>query len=369
MHGPNSCGRPERPPSMSAMTISSTASLVRLRLAVLAAILLVASALLAGCSAGGYTDSAGAPMEAYAPADYDAEPGGELAAGDGPGAYADSSRALIVTGSLYMTVDDPIAAADAAAGIVQAAGGRIDARSERSPDEWYGGSAALTLRIPAATLEAVVDELRALGTVDEYTTNAVDVTTEVRDLDARISTLRASTERIEALLTQAEDISDIIQLEDELARRQAELESLEARQRGLDDEVSYSTIYLSLTTEPVVFVDDAPKTFLDGLKAGWDGLVSFLSWALVALGVLLPWLVLIGIVVAAIVWIAKSRRRARAERAASVAAGVAGAGTGGGAGSVAAAPTLPPSAKVAPVEPAAPTKPAPKKPTPKKPRT
>src|SRR5690606_34390800 len=102
------------------------------------------------------------------------------------------------------------------------------------------------------------------------------------DLEAQISTLRASTARIESLLTEAQDISDIIKLETELANRQGTLEGLEARQRGLDDQVSMSTIDLSLTTEPVVIVEEeAPSSFLDGLASGWNGLVTFLSGALV----------------------------------------------------------------------------------------
>src|SRR5690606_34760267 len=180
----------------------------------------------------------------------------------------------IITGSMYMTVEQPIEAADEAANIVLDAGGRIDARRETAPSEGYGGAASLTLRIPSGQLDTVVDRLRALGTVDEHNTDVSDVTNEVDDLEARISTLRASTARIEALMVDAQDISDIILLEDELARRQAELESLEARQRGLNDQVSMSTIHLSLTTEPVVIVDDDPETFLDGLEAGWNALTA-----------------------------------------------------------------------------------------------
>src|SRR5665648_606586 len=107
---------------------------------------------------------------------------------------------VIITGAMYMTVEDPIAAADRAVGIVQDAGGRIDARSETAPDERNGGSASLTLRIPPNHLDAVIDDLRELGTVDQLSTDSYDVTTEVTDLDAKISTLRASTERIQGLL-------------------------------------------------------------------------------------------------------------------------------------------------------------------------
>jgi len=286
------------------------------RLGVIAS-LIAAAAMLTGCSSGadssygepGVADAGFADGGADAPAfsDEESAEGTQRSTAD---------RAVIITGTLYMTVEDPIVAADRAAGIVKNAGGRIDARSETAPDESYGGSASLTLRIPSSRLDAVVDDLRELGTVDQYSTDSYDVTTEVTDLESRISTLRASTKRIERLLAEAEDISDIITLENELARRQAELQSLEARQRGLDDQVSMSTIDLSLTTEPVVVVDDSPETFWDGLVSGWDGLVAFLSGALVILGVILPWAALGGLIFLSVTAVVRARKSRIARRTA-----------------------------------------------------
>jgi len=292
-------------------TVASTP--VRLvRLAALIASLLVVGAVLAGCSSS--ADSADAPAgPAEAPAPEDGG-GDEGVSGDsGSNDSATANRSIIVTGSMYMTVKNPRDAAEDAATIVKDAGGRIDGREENAPDESYGGSAELILRIPMNRLDAVVEDLRALGTVDEFSTTSSDVTNKVTDLDAHISTLRASTQRIEALLAEAKDITDIIKLEDELASRQAELESLEAEQRGLNDQVSLSTITLSLTTVPVVVVEDSPSNFFDGLAAGWNALVNFVSVALVVLGALLPWLVAMGVL--ALVIVAAVRiSRGRAEK-------------------------------------------------------
>lgn len=286
-------------------------------------IVLVAAALavLAGCSsAGDYADEA----------DYGGDPafdGGEayedsMAAQDEGAPAADrtvtTQRAVIVTGEMFMTVEDPIQAAAEASSIVTAAGGRIDARSERAPEGAFGGSAVLTLRVPAARLDSVVDSLRALGEVDEYATNSYDVTNEVTDLESRISTLRESTARIEGLIADADDISDVIELENELARRQGELEGLEARQRGLDDQVSMSTLTLSLTTEPVVIIqEEEPDTFWDGLVTGWEALVAFVSGLLVVLGVLLPWLAVLGLILFVVLWLARRGRARRAKRRAA----------------------------------------------------
>ncbi len=281
------------------------------RIGVIAGLIVVAGAL-AGCSSSSDSSYGGAD------AAYDGGVAQEDSMADGAAAPAAAAtdRSVIITGAMYMTVEDPIAAADQAAGIVQNAGGRIDARSETAPDERNGGSASLTMRIPSNRLDAVVDDLRVLGTVDQFSTDSYDVTTEVTDLEAQISTLRASTQRIEGLLADAKDIKDIITLENELDGRQAELQGLEAQQRGLDDQVSMSTIGLSLTTEPVVIVDDSPETFWDGLVSGWNALAAFLSGALVIVGLLLPWAALAGLIVVAVI-VAIRSRRSRAHRRAS----------------------------------------------------
>ena len=291
-------------------------------LAVLGA-LVVAATVMGGCSssdgdfssdsaATGYAESGGA--EAYGGDEAYSDTGMDAAEGTAANEDQADDRALIVTGSVYMTVEDPIAAADDAALTVTEAGGRVDSRSETAPRDGEGGSAWLTLRIPAQALEDVVDQLRDIGTVDEFTTQSADVTREVADLDAQISTLRASTARIQALLDDAEDIKDIITLEDELDGRQAELESLKARQRGLDDQVSLSTIELSLTTDPVIAaVEEEPDTFLSGLAAGWGALAAFLSGALVTFGVVLPWLAAMGIIAVVVLAIVRSRRSRRSD--------------------------------------------------------
>lgn len=273
--------------------------------------LIAAVGALGACSAGDDSYAGGDPAEQAAGAEAaEKDSSGGDANGDGAVAPAAEPRDLIVTGALYITVEDPIAAADQAAGIVKGAGGRIDARNETAPTERDGGSAALTLRIPTDDLDDVVDDLRELGTVDHYTTDSRDVTTEVDDLEAKISTLRDSTNRIQGLLDDAATISDIITLENELAGRQAELQSLEAQQRGLDDAVSMSTIDLSLTTEPVEIVieDDSPKSFWDGLVSGWDALVGFVSAVLIVVGVLLPWLALAALILVPVIYLTKARR-------------------------------------------------------------
>jgi hypothetical protein len=274
-------------------------------------VLLAAALALTGCSVGasggGSAGDYSVPQEAQAPG---------IAEGDSAGVALDSNgstsaiadRQVIISGNVTITADDPITASRDAVRIVEAAGGRVDGRTEYAPTETDQGSATLQLRIPADKLTATLDKLEELGRADEVSLSTSDVTVESQDLDARISALRSSIERLNGLMAQAVNIDDLITLETAISSRQGELESLEAQQRYLADQVSMSTISLYLRSDA-----EAPKTvpgdFWSGLATGWNAFVAFWAGLLVVIGVLLPWLITLAAIAALIIWIVRRRRR------------------------------------------------------------
>lgn len=280
------------------------------RTSVVGSTLLAATLLLAGCSAGGGSASDQGGSAPMAPVEGVA--GGPVVEQDGSLA-ADAERDVIVTGSMTVTAEDPLAASKDAVRIVEGAGGRVDARSEYAPANGDSGSATLTLRIPAEKLQEVLDELAALGRADEISTSTNDVTQAVADLESRIATQRGIIDRLNGMFGQAATIDDLITLETTIAQHQATLEDLEAQQRTVDDQVALSTLSLYLRSEAEAPTQQ-PMDFLSGLTAGWGAFVGFFSGLLVALGVLLPWLVAAALISAAIVVIVRWNRRRRAAR-------------------------------------------------------
>jgi hypothetical protein len=288
---------------------------------------------LAGCSA---MSSGGGSSSADGPAGRSAEQGPQAQSGSDSGGAADGStgsgtggtavvnpadRAVIVTGTVGVTVDSPLAAAKTAAAIVTKAGGRIDGREERAAGDSTPESATLTLRVPASKLDGVIDDLSALGTHPDVSTKAADVTGQVQDLDARISALQTTIARYEQLAGTAATTADLITIESAIGERQAELETLQAQQRSLDDQVSMSTLTLELRAPGVALPRTGPQDFGSAVATGWAVFVGFLTALVLAFGVLLPWLVLAGLVAAAIVLgVRRRRRRAAAAAAAGAAA-------------------------------------------------
>ena len=280
---------------------------------------------LAGCSGSGATDSGFAPnADSMAAEGQEAGPAsaGEVPApmDDGARTSADgevvaaTDRQMIVTGFVTVVVDDPIEKASRVVTIVGSRGGYISARSQQTAGDNRRAYAQLTARVPADRLDEVIDELGTLGTVDETQLDSVEVTTQVRDLEARIKAMQISIARLQALLQQSAKLSDIIEAEQVLTDRQSQLEQLQSQRAQLADQVSMSTVTVNLYTDEAV-PDEPPSGFLSGLEAGWKALIAFGTWLLGVLGVLLPWLIPAA-VVTAIVWpLARRARRRAAEKA------------------------------------------------------
>lgn len=268
---------------------------------------------------------------------------------DAEKAMSAAGQQIITTVDLTVTVTTPSSAADAASDIANKLGGNVSYRSETSATDNYPGSAQLTLRIPSAKLTQALDELKELGVARDTSINAMDVTTESRDLDARITSLQTSVDRLLTLMAQATSTENLLAVESALSQRQAELESLQSQKRYLDDQVQLSTVNLYLQSEASTPAPN-PDNFWTGLVTGWNAFVGFGAGLLVALGVLVPWLAAAGLITLIILfWVKRARRRRAAARAAA-----AGAAASVPAASVAAEPTPAAPEAVTPTTPAAP---------------
>ncbi len=138
-----------------------------------------------------------------------------------------------------------------------------------------------------------MEALEEVAELESSSRNSEDVTTTVIDNEVRIRAQTESLKRIEVLLARAQTIRDIVSIESQLTRRQADLDSLKSQQAYLADQTSMSTItvFLEQKPEPVekkkVEQDDATG-FLAGLGSGWDALKSFTTGAATVVGALLP---------------------------------------------------------------------------------
>ncbi|SCX49502.1 protein of unknown function [Klenkia marina] len=260
--------------------------------------------LLGGCSGGGVggADSQGSYA---APADAAGAPSVE-----------DTERQVVTTADTTVAVDDPAAGAQQVSELVEDRGGRVDQRSERTVPRTSGDTtvADLVLRVPADELTGVLDELDRMGDLSSVSVVRDDVTSTAVDLDARISALQTSVTRLEALMAGAATTADLLAAEQELSIRQQDLEALQAERTALADQVELTTLSVQLVETEAAAEDDDPG-FLGGLSTGWGSLTAAFGGALVVLGVLLPWLLVVAVAAAvAVPLVRRARRRARTTR-------------------------------------------------------
>ncbi|WP_368671897.1 DUF4349 domain-containing protein [Jatrophihabitans endophyticus] len=199
--------------------------------------------------------------------------------------------------------------------IAAAAGGRTDADDQDNP----AGSrptAELTLRVPNATVPAVLNRLAALGRQTDRHLSTRDVTSQVADVNSRVTSARSAIASLRTLYRTASNVGDVIRIESTLSQREAALESLEARQRSLSRQVALATITLQLTQRRHHHAPaPAPKAghrggFVGGLDRGWHAFTATAVGLATALGTVLPFLLVI-VVLGAIGLVVRRRALAR----------------------------------------------------------
>lgn len=186
-----------------------------------------------------------------------------LAAYDGATAEADASlaaipgRKVIRQVSLDLEVVDVEEARRAMARIATSSGGFISDLGIEGTDS-ARRSGHLTLRVPSARMEDALTALSDLGKVRSETQGSQDITTQYLDTETRLRVLRETDARLREILgKRTGDLSDVLQVERELARIVTEIEQLEGQKRFWDEQVDLATIHVSLS-EPVT-----------GIEAGW----------------------------------------------------------------------------------------------------
>ena len=163
-----------------------------------------------------------------------------------------------------------------------------------------GGFGTLTLSVPAAGLETALDQLARVGTVLARSLSSQDVTTTYIDTASRLQTMRASVERVRALMARAKDLGQVVALEGDLSAREADLESLESQLGALTNSIDRATVTVSLSTPGA---PEVPATgFVAGLRSGWDALMTSVAGLLTVIGTAAPFAVFLTLVAAPIAW-------------------------------------------------------------------
>ncbi|GAB2755861.1 hypothetical protein GCM10027020_04990 [Nocardioides salsibiostraticola] len=225
-----------------------------------------------------------------------------------------AERKLISNGNVALQSDDVAQTQFDVVGVSDKYAGEVESKESQTDKQGEVIRSRLVLRIPTAQFIAAMDDLSTTAQLLNNNSSTADVTTEVLDKDIRIKIQRDSIDRIALLLDRAQNIRDIVSIEAQLSRRQADLATLEQKQRYLADQTAMSTVTVSIQQTPDA--KKGPKEdrdtagFFVGLADGWDALKGLATDASTAVGAVLPFALVAGVIGFPIWTVLRRRRRA-----------------------------------------------------------
>lgn len=169
-----------------------------------------------------------------------------------------------------------------------------------SPYPWYptGPGVWLTVQVPVDEYDQALDRARGTGEVVQMQQSSYDASTQIADVDARVAALETSLARLTDLLGSADNVTDVIALEQAISTRQAQLDSLRAQQRNLANQTEMSSISLTLMSPEDArgTVDPNPDPDQNWWESFVAGLGAFWSWLGTALLIVSPLLIAMAII-------------------------------------------------------------------------
>ena len=131
-------------------------------------------------------------------------------------------------------------------------------------------SVSFALRIPSEKFNDFLAGMETALNVTHRNIYSENVTMQYVDLEARIKNLKAQEERLQELLKSAENMEQLLSIEDHLTSTRTQIEQAEGEMRVLENRVSYCTVNLSVN-ETQSYSPSAQSGFGQRLARGFKG--------------------------------------------------------------------------------------------------
>ncbi len=228
-----------------------------------------------------------------------------------------ASAKMVYTASIQAETQDYDACTAALEELVDRLGGYLEYASSDSRGDG-SRSASYTVRVPAKEFRGFLKTVGEISHVTSQDQNAENISERYYDTESRLETQKTKMERLQTLLSKAENMEDIIDLENAISETEYQIEQLTGSLRHYDSLVDYATVDIRLREVlRLSTVEEAPPTFgsrlgnafTDGLRGFGDflqGLAIFLAYNWL-------WLLFLGLVLLAVVKLSKRAQARRTE--------------------------------------------------------
>lgn len=220
-------------------------------------------------------------------------------ADNGGSAQNSVTRKVITTSSVSIEVKDTPETMDSISNIAIEYNGYV---SSSSVNTRYGDDESMygyiTIRVPSAELETVLDTIGELGKVTSTSTSASDVTEEYIDVEARLSNLQKQETRLLEILDISTTVEEVLSVEKELGRVRGDIESLTGRLTYLNDRIDLATINIDVS-EPRNITHS--WGLRDALSDSVRGFIGSVTGIIVFIGVAIPIVIFVSVVGAVLI--------------------------------------------------------------------
>jgi len=231
-----------------------------------------------------------------------------------------SSRKLIRDASLDIeteTYDDFMKKLTAE---IESCGGYVENSSESGGIYSYQSyrSSELTVRIPSDKLDSFLGNISEIAVITSKSISVKDITGNYIDTQSRIKALETERDALLGILAKADNVADLITVQDRLTEVNAELESCKSKLKTYDELISYSTVRMDISevkratgTEELSFGKEILRKLSDNLYNIGQGLRNFAINFISSI----PYLLIIAVIIAiAFIIIKKIVRKAKKRR-------------------------------------------------------
>ena len=179
-------------------------------------------------------------------------------------------------------------------------------------------SANLVIRVPAKDLDIFLFHLNNSAHVVSTSESVDDVTLHYIDVDSQLKALKTEEERLLAMMEKAENLSDLLAIEQRLTQVQQEIQSVGSQLKALDSQIEYATIHLSIS-EVVEYTPVEEESTWQKIGTGFMDSLSDIGNGFVDVFVFLvansPRLLLLGGIAALVIVIVhRSNKRRKAKK-------------------------------------------------------
>ncbi len=186
--------------------------------------------------------------------------------------------------------------------LVESEGGYIagtdaQANPATSSEDSQIRTGVISFMVPAAHFDDTIDQLSKVGKVQSEHITGTDVSAQYVDLRARLANAEAQHAAMLALLTKAQNINDIIAVQNQIGQITAQIEQLKGQIKYLDDNTSYSNVSVTLTESgaPAQAASSDNWGFATALSGAAHNFVTTIDYFVTGLGAVGPFIVLAGI--------------------------------------------------------------------------